>query len=169
MKRERIAAVALLAVTALGSAFGQPNPGAAPGTDVLTAASGQYYYAASSYSPEALAAALKSFPYPGSVTVATVNEDGTPNLAVAIPALSADGKYLSFGLADNRTKTNMIKRLYAVVCVYEYNPRAENKADRNKGARIILSYPGDEENKSLNAGKERPALFMRIVKILPLG
>ena len=160
-----LVSLVLLALAAPGPAFGQ----AKPGTDVLTAASGQYYYAASSYTPEALAAALKAYPYAGSVTVATVNADGTPNLAVAIPALSADGAYLSFGFADNRTKANMIERGYAVVCVYEYNPRAENKADRNKGARIILSYPGDEENKALNAGKERPSLYMKIVKILPLG
>lgn len=169
MNRMRLCPILLLALSAPGAAFGQAKPGAVPGTDVLTAASGQYYYAASSYTPESLAAALKSYPYAGSVTIATVNEDGTPNLAVAIPALSADGKYMSFGFADNRTKMNMIERRYAVVCVYEYNPRAENKADRNKGARIILSYPGEEENKALNAGKERPALFMRIVKILPLG
>jgi hypothetical protein len=63
----------------------------------------------------------------------------------------------------------MTTRKLAVVSVYEYKPTAESKADRNRGCRIILEYPGDEANAALNAGKERPSLYMKIVKILPLG
>lgn len=143
--------------------------GTAPSVDSISAASGKYYYEAGSYSAEQLKAALSAYPYAGSVTIATVNEDGSPNLAVAIPGLSADGQYLTFGLAANRTGLNMTTRKLAVVCIYEYRPLAENKVDRNRGCKIIVEYPGDEANAALNAGKERPALHMKIVKILPLG
>jgi len=141
----------------------------APSADSISAASGKYYYEAGTYSAELLKAALSAYPYAGSVTIATVNEDGSPNLAVAIPGLSPDGQYLMFGLAENRTKANMIARKLSVVSIYEYAPKAENKADRNRGCRIIIEYPGEDVNATLNAGKERPSLYMKIVKILPLG
>lgn len=140
-----------------------------PSADSISAASGQYYYAGSSYDRDAFVAALKAYPYAGSVTVATVNEDGSPNLAVVIPGLSPDGQYLMFGLADNRTAINMKERKLAVVAIYEYAPKAENKADRNRGARVILEYPGDEENERLNAGKDRKSLYMKIIEVIPLG
>lgn len=171
-KRIFPAVVALLAVTAiLGSCQTQAAAVAAPApsADSISAASGQYYYAGSSYDRDALAAALKAYPYAGSVTVATVNVDGSPNLAVAIPGLSPDGQYLMFGLAENRTALNMKERGLAVVAIYEYAPRAENKADRNRGARVILQYPGDEENERLNAGKERKSIYMKIIEVIPLG
>lgn len=140
-----------------------------PSVDTISAASGKLYYEAGSYNAEQLKAALSAYPYAGSVTIATVNEDGTPNLAVAVPGLSPDGQYLMFGLAENRTKANMLARNFAVVAIYEYRPTAESKPDRNRGCRIILEYPGAEANAALNAGKERPSLYMKIVKILPLG
>jgi len=142
---------------------------AEPSVDSISAASGKFYYEAGSYSVEQLKAVLSAYPYAGSVTIATVNEDGSPNMAVAIPGLSSDGQYLTFGFAENRTKENMIARKLAVVCVYEYKPTAENKADRNRGCRIILEYAGKETNAALNAGKDRPSLYMKIVRILPLG
>lgn len=150
----------------VGSAASEAH---SPSADAISAASGKYYYEAGSYSAELLKAALSAYPYAGSVTIATVNEDGSPNLAVAIPGLSPDGQYLLFGLAENRTKANMIARKLSVVSIYEYAPKAENKADRNRGCRIIIEYPGDEVNSSLNAGKERPSLYMKIVRIMPLG
>ena len=137
MKKIAVILAATLASTAL-SCQSRPAPAPAPSVDTISAASGQSYYAASSYDADKLAAALKAYPYAGSVTIATVNDDGSPNIAVAVPGLSADGAYLTFGLADNRTKANMIARGMAVVCIYEYAPRAESKADRNKGARIIV-------------------------------
>jgi hypothetical protein len=135
----------------------------------MSAASGALHYAAGSYDAQQLKAALVKYPYAGSVTIATTNEDGSPNLIVAIPGLSADGQYMTFGLADNRTKINMIKGGLAVVAIYDYKPLATDKLERNRGCRLILEYPGDEANAALNAGKERPSLYMKIVKILPLG
>ena len=104
----------------------------APSADSISAASGKFYYEAGSYTAEQLKAALSAYPYAGSVTIATVHEDGSPNLALALPGLTADGQYLTFGLAENRTKTNMTARKLAVVSIYEYKPTAENKADRNR-------------------------------------
>jgi len=162
-------ASALAGQTVDATAAASGEYAAAPSADSISAASGKFYYEAASYTAEQLKVALSAYPYSGSVTIATVNEDGSPNLAVAIPGLSADGQYLTFGFAENRTKLNMTMRKLAVVSVYEYKPTAESKADRNRGCRIILEYPGDEANAALNAGKERPSLYMKIVKILPLG
>lgn len=137
--------------------------------DTISAASGALHYEAGSYDAAQLKVAMTKYPYPGSVTIATSNEDGSPNLIVAIPGLSEDGQYMTFGLADNRTKVNMVEQGMAVVAIYEYQPFAEDKLDRNRGCRVILEYPGDEANATLNAGKERQSLYMKIVKILPLG
>jgi len=161
-------ATAVQPVDSTTAASGNYVP-AAPSVDTISAASGKFYYEAGSYNAEQLKAALSAYPYAGSVTIATVNEDGTPNLAVAVPGLSPDGQYLMFGLAENRTKANMLARSFAVVSIYEYKPTAESKADRNRGCRIILEYPGADANTALNAGKERPSLYMKIVRILPLG
>lgn len=138
--------------------------------DTITAASGTSYYAGSSYDLDALKEALGAYPYPVSVTVSTVNADGSPNLAVAIPGISEDGKYLTFGLAENRTRENLTERELAVVLFYEYTPEAE-KALRNQGCKVVVGYVGDEENKRLNeeAGNENPSLFMEIIEILPIG
>ena len=140
-----------------------------PSVDTISAASGALYYAAGSYDAQQLKAALVKYPYAGSVTIATTNDDGSPNLIVAIPGLSTDGLYMTFGLADNRTKINMVKGGLAVVAIYDYKPLATDKLERNRGCRLILEYPGDEANAALNAGQERPSLYMKIVKILPLG
>jgi len=138
-------------------------------TDVMTGASGQSYYASSSYTKEDLPELFGSYPYPFSITISSLNEDGSPNLAVAVPGLSKDGNYLTFGLAPNRTRENFLEREVAIVALYEYNPTAEEKNDRNKGCRIVVKYVGDEENKKLNGDAERPSIYMEIIEVLPIG
>ena len=55
---------------------------------------------------------------------------------------------------------------------YIYMPEAEEKADRNSGARLILKLITDEAKISeLSTKAEAPegVTFMEIVKVLPLG
>jgi len=143
---------------------------AAPDVDTITAASGMPYYKNSSYNLEQLKASLAAYPYKAAISVATVNADGSPNAAVVIPGLTADGRYLTFGLAGNRTRDNFIERELAVVMFYEYTPSAD-KANRNKGCKVVVKYVGNPENERLNraAGNEKPSLFMEIIEILPIG
>ena len=161
MKKLSIILCALLVGTA---AFASPD------VDTITAASGSSYYKNSSYDLQDLKDALGGYPYPTAISVATVNADGSPNISVVIPGLSADGRYLTFGLAGNRTRANFTERDLAVVLFYEYRPEA-GKSERNKGCKVVVRYVGDYANKRLNteAGNEKPSLFMEIVEILPIG
>ena len=142
-----------------------------PSVDSITAASGQLYYPAGSYDLPALQAALSSYPYKVTVGIATTNSDGSPNLAVAIPGITDDGKYLKLGLADNRTKTNIVERELVVFMFYEYNPTAVEKTDRNRGTRVVARYVGDEANTQMNkdANAKSPSLYLEIVELLPIG
>lgn len=139
--------------------------------DTITAASGQLYYPSGSYDLAKLQEALGAYPYKTTIGIATTNSDGSPNLAVAIPGITGDGKYLQLGLADNRTKTNLTERELAVVMFYEYNPTAVEKAERNRGTRVVAKYVGDKENDRLNkeAGNKNPSLYLEIVELLPIG
>lgn len=142
-----------------------------PSADTISAASGQLYYPAGSYDLPELQAVLSAYPYKTTVGIATTNSDGSPNLAVAIPGITSDGKYLKLGLADNRTKKNMTERELAVVMFYEYNPTAVEKTDRNRGCRVVARYVGDTENTRLNkeANDKSPSLYLEIVELLPIG
>lgn len=167
--------VLVMAFAAVGCSKKQVAPVAAeaakPSVDSITAASGQLYYPAGSYDLPALQAALAVYPYKVTVGIATTNADGSPNLAVAIPGITADGKYLKLGLADNRTKVNIAERELVVVMFYEYNPTAVEKTDRNKGCRVVARYVGDEENTRLNteANAKSPSIYLEIVEIMPIG
>ncbi len=174
MKRKMSFVMALILVVIVvlaGCNEAQPAPAEVPtpSAETIASASGQFYYEESSYTKEELIEYMQAYPYPASVTIATVNEDGSPNISIVIPGISEDGNYFVFGLADNRTAENFIERELAVVAFYEYNPTAEDRADRNRGCRVIIKYPGAEVNEQLNEGRERPALFMEIVEILPIG
>ncbi len=176
MKRMMVLFVMLgVLFSVVGCTRQQPTVGeteaAKPSVDTITAASGQLYYPAGSYDLGKLQAALEAYPYKVTVGIATTNADGSPNLAVAIPGITEDGKYLKLGLADNRTKTNLTERKLVVVMFYEYNPTAVEKTDRNKGCRVVASYVGEEENTRLNneANAKNPSLFLEIVEILPIG
>lgn len=165
----------IVAFSVVGCTKEQPTVAATeaakPSVDSITAASGQLYYPAGSYDLSALQAALKAYPYKVTVGIATTNADGSPNLAVAIPGITDDGKYLKLGLADNRTKTNLTERELVVVMFYEYNPTAVEKTDRNKGCRVVAKYVGETENTRLNteANAKNPSLYLEIIEILPIG
>ena len=172
MKRIMLLLLTLVIVfTAVGCTKQQATGTVKPSVDTITAASGQLYYPSGSYDLPALQAALAAYPYKVTVSIATTNADGSPNLAVAIPGITSEGKYLKLGLADNRTKTNMTERELAVVMFYEYNPIAVEKTDRNRGTRVVARYVGDKENTRLNKenNDKNPSVYLEIVELLPIG
>ncbi len=146
---------------------------AAQSVEAISKASTTQYYAKSSLQGEDLWKALEARQC--AISVATVNPDGSPNAAVVIPGVTKDRTALIFGLAPNQTLENFKARRLAVVTAYIYTPAAADKLERNKGARIVVEYIADPElqKKLIEANKEAGAregsIFMKIVKILPLG
>ncbi|MBI9104905.1 MAG: hypothetical protein JEY99_20985 [Spirochaetales bacterium] len=138
--------------------------------DGVTSASGNYYYEANSYSLKELKEVLSLYPYPAATAVSTVNLDGSPNLAVTIPGFSKQGDYLILGLAENRTRENILRDGRGVIIFYDYTPGAV-KEDRNKGCRVIVRWVGPQLNDELNTRDEleKPALYLMIEDLLPLG
>ena len=137
--------------------------------DSISSASVAQFYESSSIKGEELMNAINE--RSGAVAIATTNEDGTPNIATIVPS-AVDENTLMFQFADNQTKVNLEERDLAVLSYYIYMPEAEEKADRNSGARLILKLITDEAKISeLSTKAEAPegVTFMEIVKVLPLG
>ena len=137
--------------------------------DSISSASVAQFYESSSIKGEELMNAINE--RSGAVAIATTNEDGTPNIATIVPP-AVDENTLMFQFADNQTKVNLEERDLAVLSYYIYMPEAEEKADRNSGARLILKLITDEAKISeLSTKAEAPegVTFMEIVKVLPLG
>lgn len=137
--------------------------------DAISAASKQNYYTGSSLTGEELFNALQNREL--AISVATVNPDNTPNAAVVIPSV-VDSETLMFGLADNQTRMNLLERKLAVITAYKYNPTAESKTERNIGARILVEYIDNEDEVATlmeKSGAKEGTLFVRILKVLPIG
>jgi hypothetical protein len=138
--------------------------------DSVSAAS-NIYYQENTLSVEELREAVHTLKG-GALAVATVNEDGSPNLAYVGPDMVTD-KVLMFGLSDNQTRKNIERRKLAVAGVYIYDPDSEGGLADSVGARLVLELIEDEGLIGELRGKvpEAPedVLFMRIVRILPVG
>lgn len=138
--------------------------------DSVSAAS-NIYYQENTLSVEELREAVHTLKG-GALAVATVNEDGSPNLAYVGPDMVTD-KVLMFGLSDNQTRKNIMRRKLAVAGIYIYDPDSEGGLADSVGARLVLELIEDEELIEELRGKvpEAPddVLFMRIVRILPVG
>ncbi|MCB2288560.1 peptidoglycan-binding protein [Clostridium sp. CS001] len=146
-----------------------PPVAAVPNVDSISAASKTYYYESSSLTGVKLMDAIKA--RSGATSVATTNQDGTPNIATVVPGV-ADENHLQFGISPNQTSANILERKIAVLTFYIYNPTAVEKADRNIGARVVLKLVEDETKIKDLMTKTKAAegtIFMEIVKVLPLG
>ena len=142
--------------------------------DTFTSASqGKYFYQDSALTDDALWQVMAT--YQAAPTIATVNPDGSPNLAVFMPGMpmELDGeRYFVFGLADNQTKLNLQENKVGVLSLYQYNPKAEDKMERNIGARIKFEVVEDEDiiNKLSEENEIREgSIICHAVEILPLG
>ena len=119
-------------------------------TDTTSSAS-LYFYEQGSLTGEELMTAIRNAE--GSCSVATVNADGSPNLANFVPSPAGE-EYLAF-------------------TYYIYDTDAEDKYERNQGARFKVE-PVTDEAVIAQLHEETPeipqgATFVHIVEVLPLG
>lgn len=173
-KKIRIAALAasLLLISGCGAKDAVKNTAKNDGeievADAVSAAS-QVFYRDSSLNQEQLWAAIAE--RAGGCTVATVNEDGSPNLIVAVPATAGDS-HIYFTWADNGSKDNVLRTGEAMVSYYIYHADAESKEERNMGARLKLELERDEKVLEQLAGDDatvKAGTVFKVKEILPLG
>lgn len=142
---------------------------AAETVDAVSSAS-QMFYQEASFDHDRLWDSIGKFE--GSCTIATVNEDGTPNLIVAVPGTAGDS-HLYFNWADNGTKANVQRTGEAMLSYYVYHPEAEEKMERNQGARIKVSLETDqavlEQLQKENPACSAVSTVLRVEEILPIG
>ena len=136
--------------------------------DAISSAS-QIFYQDSSLDQQQLWTAIAE--RKGGCTIATVNEDGTPNLIVAVPATAGDS-HIYFTWADNASKANVQRTGQAMVSYYIYSGDAESKSERNIGARMKLELERDEavlEKLAESDPTIKAGTVFRVAEILPLG
>ncbi|MEA4875164.1 hypothetical protein [Anaerorhabdus sp.] len=146
-----------------------PEPTTTP--DVFTSASTNNFYEASSWTGDQLIEAIKN--RSGSWTIATVNPDNTPNLAVAVFGM-LDDTTLVLNLAPNQTGENIVRTKEAVAIIYQYTNNQEiEKTLRNQGAKLKLALVSEEEFKKYQDANPdtvtETSLVLKIVEVLPLG
>ena len=174
MKASRaLIVVGLLALVATGPLFAQT------GVDAISAASTQNYYGDSSLTGAAL------FDMIGSRRAAfvwtTTNANGTPNAAVLVPGVVDRNQGIlaqSFGGDGPQTIVNMRRGGYSILTVYQHNPDATDRLERNLGSRVVCEYISDPalqrqflaEFQRVNPrATAENTVFLRIVRVLPLG
>lgn len=91
---------------------------------------------------QALADGVNS--YSMECTVATVNEDGTPNVAVFVPGGMIENAYLTFGWTQNQTRANIERSKLAAIAFDRPNAQAESKQARHEGAVVRVELVEDE-------------------------
>lgn len=142
-----------------------------PDSDSVSAASDTTYFADNSLSVEELYETIHNLSG-GALAVATVNADGSPNLAYVGPDM-IDDDVLMFGLSDNQTRINIEERKFAVAGVYLYDPEWDGGLADSRGARLVLRLieDADEIERLKERAPEAPenVLFMKIVRILSVG
>lgn len=177
MKKNSLVLLALAGVMALSlTACSQPDAGeSAPAptdgsTDAVTTASvttGKYGNLTQQELLDEIAA------YSGVSVVSTVNADGTPNIAIFTPGAAGDDSHIVFGLADNATKTNILRDKVAKMVFDIPNTAAETKEERHRGAVVKLELEEDQDVLAeLMANNDRiseNSIVCRIVEVLPVG
>lgn len=161
--------VALCLVGCTSTPKEQVEPTTTP--DVFTSASVNNFYEASSWTGDQLIEGIKN--RSGSWTIATVNPDNTPNLAVAVFGM-LDDTTLILNLAPNQTGENIVRTKEAVAIIYQYtNDQAIEKTLRNQGAKLKLELVSDDEFKTIQEANSDTVtdttLVLKIVEVLPLG
>lgn len=110
--------------------------------------------------------------YQGLCNVATVNADGTPNLAIFVPGV-VDDSHIMFGWADNATKSNVLRTKEAVITYDVTNPAAETKEGRHSGAVLKVAVEEDpavlDAIYAANESISDAFVILKIVEVLPIG
>ncbi len=140
-----------------------------PDIDAFSSASVTNYYEASSWSGEELINAICN--RMGAWTIATVNPDGSPNIAVAVFGRLEDDTLL-LNLAPNQTAANIDRTGEAMAIIYKYTADLSiDRALRNQGAKLILKTVSPEKHRSyqhLDSVTPNSYIFT-IQEVLPLG
>lgn len=171
---KKMTMTALAAVLLAGCATAdKPAETAAASADSFTSASVSDFYGDSGLSGDTLWAAFDSFQLTPSV--ATVNPDGTPNIAVVIPGshTEADGNdYFVFGLADNQTKANLEEKKEGVMTLVG-GFDSDKKALSGIGARVSFTVVTDEDEAAAVRNENEKItdenIICRVTEIRPLG
>lgn len=164
MKRPTALVCILIAAILLPCALSAQSSAA----DASSSAS-KYYYANVSLDQAGLLEAIDK--RLGGCTVATVNADGSPDIAVFVPG-SGDADHIIFGFAPNVTLANIMRTKKAVICYFIYNQAETDKNKKYSGARIVVELEEDPAVlKAIRSAKKLgdSTTIMKIVKILPVG
>ena len=138
--------------------------------DAVTSASVADYYGDGILTGDDLMNAINS--YSGSYAVATVNEDGTPNVAYFVfGCVKVEDKYyISLGIAENQTRVNVLRTEEAAAMYAAAPDPASGMPYAVAGARMTLKLVTDEALLKQLVVPEYPnTLFAEIVAVRSLG
>lgn len=110
--------------------------------------------------------------YQAECVVSTSNEDGSPNIAIFVPAGMLEESYVAFTWAENQTKANFERSKIGMIAFDVANPTAESKELRHQGAIVRATLVEDESvTKRLKAQGElfESCVFVEINELLPVG
>ena len=138
--------------------------------EAVTHASVTDYYGDFGLSGDALMDAVNT--PAGSYVIATVNEDGTPQLGFFVYSMMKEGDtyYLALGLAENQTRENL-ERTGEAMAIYAANPGKDADAQYAvSGARMSLKLVTDEKlAEKLNTAGYDTTMFCEVEWAKPLG
>ncbi len=138
--------------------------------EAVTHASVTDYYGDFGLSGDALMEAVNT--PAGSYVIATVNEDGTPQLGFFVYSMMKEGDtyYLALGLAENQTRENL-ERTGEAMAIYAANPGKDADAQYAvSGARMSLKLVTDEKlAEKLNTAGYDTTMFCEVEWAKPLG
>ena len=138
--------------------------------EAVTHASVTDYYGDFGLSGDALMEAINT--PAGSYVIATVNEDGTPQLGFFVYSMMKEGDtyYLALGLAENQTRENL-ERTGEAMAIYAANPGKDADAQYAvSGARMSLKLVTDEKlAEKLNTAGYDTTMFCEVEWAKPLG
>ena len=169
--KKLLAVLLCLSLLSACAAFGEASE--IPPAEIIDAGSSASvadFYGAYGLTGDDLMNAINS--YAGSYAVATVNEDGTPNVAYFIYGCVKveDKYYISLGIAENQTRLNVLRTGEAVAMYAAAPDPASGMPYAVTGARMTLKLVTDEALLQQLVVPEYPnTLFAEIVAVRSLG
>ncbi len=169
--KKLFAVLLCVSLLCLSSALGEASE--IPPAEIIdagTSASVADFYGTFGISGDDLMNAINS--YSGFYAVATVNEDGTPNVGFFVYGCKKveDKYYISLGISENQTRLNVLRTGEAVAMYGAASDPASGMSYAVSGARMTLKLVTDEALLQQLAVPEYPnTLFCEIVGIRSLG
>ncbi|AFG37402.1 hypothetical protein [Spirochaeta africana] len=137
--------------------------------DAVAAASRVHYFEANTMYGQQLAEALRDSIQ--AIPVATADPQGVPTISMMTPVMIGQDVVM-LAIAETQTRQNILDTGLATAAAYLYQP-AETPSQQYRGARVVLGLIDDEQElQSLTDGLgdvPENALFLRILRIIPLG